>query len=158
MFYVVDIFTKVKKLHNFSLKGKFIFSPTKQASSLNLSRETGDIGSGGLNEVVEAPGRSLASGRQEGKEDQGIIFVQSCACCSPEFCISGFEYRYLISGIGTEFQHWNPGIGTARRINLVSILWNAYRYPSPFMELEYRYWLSSTDTGCLKQLMESFEA
>ncbi|KAL4282904.1 hypothetical protein GQ457_16G015850 [Hibiscus cannabinus] len=68
----------------------------------------------------------------------------------PEFCISGLEYRYLISGIGTEFQHWNPGIGTARRINLVSILWNAYRYPSPFMELEYRYWLPSTDTGFLK--------
>ncbi|KAL4353477.1 hypothetical protein GQ457_06G008740 [Hibiscus cannabinus] len=41
MFYVVDIFTKVKKLHNFSLKGKFIFSPTKQASSLNLSRADG---------------------------------------------------------------------------------------------------------------------
>ncbi|KAL4308060.1 hypothetical protein GQ457_01G027170 [Hibiscus cannabinus] len=40
-------------LHNFSLKGKFIFSPTKQASSLNLSR--GDISSGGPNEVLEAP-------------------------------------------------------------------------------------------------------
>ncbi|KAL4369614.1 hypothetical protein GQ457_05G020940 [Hibiscus cannabinus] len=67
-----------------------------------------------------------------------------------KFCISGLEYRYLFSGIDTEFQHWNPGIGTARRINLVSILWNAYRYPSPFMELKYRYWLPSIDIGYLK--------
>ncbi|KAL4295764.1 hypothetical protein GQ457_12G017190 [Hibiscus cannabinus] len=69
---------------------------------------------------------------------------------SPEFCISGLEYRYPISGIDTEFQYWNPGIGTARRFDLVSILWNEYRYPSPFMELGYRYWLPSTDIGCLK--------
>ncbi|KAL4386796.1 hypothetical protein GQ457_09G019130 [Hibiscus cannabinus] len=79
------------------------------------------------------------------QEDQGLNHL-----FNPEFYISGLKYRYLISGIGTEFQHWNPGIGTARRINLVSILWNAYRYPSPFMELEYRYCLPSTDTGCLK--------
>ncbi|KAL4367239.1 hypothetical protein GQ457_05G018680 [Hibiscus cannabinus] len=65
MFYVVDIFTKVKKLPNFSLKGKFIFSPTKQASSLKLAK--GDTSLGALNEVVEAPGRSLAWWRQEGK-------------------------------------------------------------------------------------------
>ncbi|KAL4367767.1 hypothetical protein GQ457_05G016500 [Hibiscus cannabinus] len=42
---------------------------------------------------------------------------------------------------------WLWGIGTPLKINLVSILWNAYRYPSSLMELEYRYWLLSTDTG-----------
>ncbi|KAL4352878.1 hypothetical protein GQ457_06G010230 [Hibiscus cannabinus] len=87
---------------------------------------------------------SFGKTRRQG--GSSITFVQ----VRPEFCISGLEYRYIISGIGTEFQHWNPGIGTARRINLVSILGNAYRYPSPFMELEYRYWLPSTDIGCLK--------
>ncbi|KAL4325833.1 hypothetical protein GQ457_11G025660 [Hibiscus cannabinus] len=31
---------------------------------------------------------------------------------NPKFCISGVEYRYPISGIGTQFQHWNLGIST----------------------------------------------
>ncbi|KAL4280125.1 hypothetical protein GQ457_03G021930 [Hibiscus cannabinus] len=55
----------------------------------------------------------------------------------------------LFSGIGTRIQHWNPRIGTPLEINLVSIHRNEYRYPSSLMELEYRYWLSSTGTGCL---------
>ncbi|KAL4290909.1 hypothetical protein GQ457_14G017570 [Hibiscus cannabinus] len=40
-------------------------------------------------------------------------------------------------------------IGTLLEINLVSIHWKEYRYPSSLMELEYRYWISSTGTGCL---------
>ncbi|KAL4319719.1 hypothetical protein GQ457_18G011580 [Hibiscus cannabinus] len=75
----------------------------------------------------------------------------------PEFCISGLEYRYLISGIDTQFQHWNLGLGIARggigtplMIHLVSILGEGYRYPSSSMELEYRYWLPSIDIGCRK--------
>ncbi|KAL4383565.1 hypothetical protein GQ457_15G017570 [Hibiscus cannabinus] len=71
----------------------------------------------------------------------------------------------LFSGIGTRIQHWNPHIGTPLKlcryrysgtsigtlleINLVSIHGKEYRYPSSLMELEYRYWLSSTGTGCL---------
>ncbi|KAL4280417.1 hypothetical protein GQ457_03G010060 [Hibiscus cannabinus] len=41
-----------------------------------------------------------------------MIFGEDLACCSPEFCISGVEYRYPISGIGTQIQHWNLGIGS----------------------------------------------
>ncbi|KAL4364107.1 hypothetical protein GQ457_04G017730 [Hibiscus cannabinus] len=50
-----------------------------------------------------------------------MIFGEDFACCSPEFCISGVEYRYPISGIGTQFQHWN----------LVSVLAYEYRYQLP---------------------------
>ncbi|KAL4336316.1 hypothetical protein GQ457_07G004610 [Hibiscus cannabinus] len=92
---------------------------------------------------------SLGKARRQGGSSITFVQVRFLWLC-PEFCISGLEYRYPISGIGTEFQHWNLGIGTARRFDLVSILWNAYRYPSPFMELGYRYWLLSTDIGCLK--------
>ncbi|KAL4281977.1 hypothetical protein GQ457_03G025410 [Hibiscus cannabinus] len=58
----------------------------------------------------------------------------------------------LFMGIGTRIQHWNPriGIGTPLEISLVSIHGKEYRYPSSLMELEYRYWLSSTGTGCLR--------
>ncbi|KAL4383065.1 hypothetical protein GQ457_15G019450 [Hibiscus cannabinus] len=74
MFYVVDIYTKVKKLHNFSLKGKFIFSPTKQASSLNLSRGETDLE--GPNEEFEASGsfklESFKRGNRFGRSERGI--------------------------------------------------------------------------------------
>ncbi|KAL4297033.1 hypothetical protein GQ457_12G015730 [Hibiscus cannabinus] len=32
----------------------------------------------------------------------------------------------------------------------VRLLWGGYRYPSSPWGLEYRYWLLSTDTSCLK--------
>ncbi|KAL4289942.1 hypothetical protein GQ457_14G012100 [Hibiscus cannabinus] len=75
---------------------------------------------------------SVGKARRQGGSK--ITFVQ------PKFCISGVEYRYPISGIGTQFQHWNLGIGTREE----------YRYPSSPLGLEYRYWLPSTDTSCLK--------
>ncbi|KAL4273893.1 hypothetical protein GQ457_13G014090 [Hibiscus cannabinus] len=49
---------------------------------------------------------SLGKARRQG--GSSITFVQ----VRPELCISSVEYRYLISGIGTQFQHWNLGIGT----------------------------------------------
>ncbi|KAL4298049.1 hypothetical protein GQ457_12G011270 [Hibiscus cannabinus] len=53
-------------------------------------------------------GISIASfGKARRQGGSSITFVQ--VRFSAEFCISGLEYRYLISGIGTEFQHWNPG-------------------------------------------------
>ncbi|KAL4386338.1 hypothetical protein GQ457_09G022330 [Hibiscus cannabinus] len=73
---------------------------------------------------------SLGKARRQG--GSSITFVQ----VRPEFCISGLEYRYLISGIGTQFQHWNMGIGTARGVSVpplkftqVSIPGEGYRYP-----------------------------
>ncbi|KAL4369353.1 hypothetical protein GQ457_05G021530 [Hibiscus cannabinus] len=62
---------------------------------------------------------SVGKARRQGGSN--ITFVQDLACCSPEFCISGVEYRYPISGIGTQIQHWN----------LVSILAFEYRYQLP---------------------------
>ncbi|KAL4302507.1 hypothetical protein GQ457_10G011010 [Hibiscus cannabinus] len=53
---------------------------------------------------------SLGKAKRQG--GSSITFVQ--VRFFPEFCISGLEYRYLISGIGTQIQHWNLGIGTAR--------------------------------------------
>ncbi|KAL4346992.1 hypothetical protein GQ457_17G007940 [Hibiscus cannabinus] len=49
---------------------------------------------------------SLGKARRQG--GSSITFFQ----VRPEFSISGVDYRYLISGIGTQFQHWNLGIGT----------------------------------------------
>ncbi|KAL4297629.1 hypothetical protein GQ457_12G012070 [Hibiscus cannabinus] len=54
-------------------------------------------------------GVSIASvGKAKWQGGSNITFVQVC----PESCISGVEYRYPISGIGTQIQHWNLGIGT----------------------------------------------
>ncbi|KAL4340475.1 hypothetical protein GQ457_08G016310 [Hibiscus cannabinus] len=101
------------------------------------------------------------------------LFGSSCACCNPDFCIFGLDYRYssVVSvpnsntGIRVSvlleeyrypfefhdrYRYLGRGIGTPLYIHLVSILGNAYRYPSSLMELEYRYWLPSTDTSCLK--------
>ncbi|KAL4273921.1 hypothetical protein GQ457_13G012840 [Hibiscus cannabinus] len=100
--------------------------------------------------------RSLTLWRQEGKEDQGITFVQSCACCSSVFCIFGLEYRYssVVSvpefNTGIAYRYSGTRIGTPLEISLVSIHGKEYRYPSSLMELEYRYWLSSTGIGCLR--------
>ncbi|KAL4353256.1 hypothetical protein GQ457_06G016520 [Hibiscus cannabinus] len=104
--------------------------------------------------------RSLTLWRQEGKEDQGITFVQL------GFLHIWSRVSVLFSGIGTRIQHWNPristplklcryqysgtGIGTPLEIRLVSIHGKEYRYPSSLMKLEYRYWLSSTGIGCLR--------
>ncbi|KAL4290778.1 hypothetical protein GQ457_14G014380 [Hibiscus cannabinus] len=81
---------------------------------------------------------SLTLWRQEGKEDQGITFVQvrfcgygsiykqwgrSCACCSSVFCIFGLEYRYSLVVSVPEF---NTGIR-------VSVLLDEYRYPFEIM-------------------------
>ncbi|KAL4346658.1 hypothetical protein GQ457_17G009700 [Hibiscus cannabinus] len=77
---------------------------------------------------------SLGKARRQGRSR--ITFVQ--VWFSPDFYNSGVEYRYPISGISTQIQHWNLGIG------------EGYRYPSSPLGLEYRYWLLSTDTSCLK--------
>ncbi|KAL4362323.1 hypothetical protein GQ457_04G018300 [Hibiscus cannabinus] len=66
----------------------------------------GEIRLSGLLEGISIA--SLGKARRQG--GSSITFVQ----VRPKFCISGLEYRYLISGIGTQFQHWNLGIGTAR--------------------------------------------
>ncbi|KAL4385174.1 hypothetical protein GQ457_15G013360 [Hibiscus cannabinus] len=63
---------------------------------------------------------SLVVARRQ--EDRGLIIVQ------PNFCNSGVEYRYPISGIGTQIQHWN----------LVSVLASEYRYQLP----ENSFWNS----------------
>ncbi|KAL4388046.1 hypothetical protein GQ457_09G015240 [Hibiscus cannabinus] len=104
--------------------------------------------------------RSLTLWRQEGKEDQGITFVQV------RFCGYGTRFSaYLVSSIGTlqwyrypnstlesayRYRYSGTSIGTPLEISLVSIHGKEYRYPSSLMELEYRYWLSSTGTGCLR--------
>ncbi|KAL4339143.1 hypothetical protein GQ457_08G024320 [Hibiscus cannabinus] len=103
---------------------------------------------------------SLTLWRQEGKEDQGITFVQL------GFLHIWSRVSVLFSGIGTRIQHWNPRIGTPLKlcryrysgtsidtpleISLVSIHGKEYRYSSSLMELEYWYRLSSTGTGCLR--------
>ncbi|KAL4272905.1 hypothetical protein GQ457_13G017860 [Hibiscus cannabinus] len=55
---------------------------------------------------------SLAWGRQEGKEDQDIIFVQL------GFLHIWSRVSVLFSGSGTRIQHWNPRIGTAKRVSV----------------------------------------
>ncbi|KAL4281599.1 hypothetical protein GQ457_03G020150 [Hibiscus cannabinus] len=61
----------------------------------------------------------------------GAIFGEALACCNPDFCNSGVEYRYPIRGIDTQIQHWNLGIGTC---------WGGYRYP--LYHTRYRYLLA----------------
>ncbi|KAK8694978.1 hypothetical protein V6N13_072521 [Hibiscus sabdariffa] len=65
-------------------------------------------------------------------------------------CSTRFS-AYLVSSIGTlqwyRYRYSGTSIGTPFEINLVSIHGKEYRYPSSLMELEYRYWLSSTGTG-----------
>ncbi|KAL4302115.1 hypothetical protein GQ457_10G009760 [Hibiscus cannabinus] len=104
--------------------------------------------------------KSLTLWRQEGKDDQGITYVQV------RFCGYGTRFSaYLVSSIGTlqwyrypnstlesayRYRYSGTSIGTPLEISLVSIHGKEYRYPSSLMELEYRYWLSSTSTGCLR--------
>ncbi|KAL4346335.1 hypothetical protein GQ457_17G014370 [Hibiscus cannabinus] len=86
--------------------------------------------------IWEVRTRSLTLWRQEGKEDQGITFVQVRfygygsmykQWGGSVFCIFGLEYRY--SSVVSE-PEFNTGIHVSE-----------YRYPSSLMELEYRYWL-----------------
>ncbi|KAL4341737.1 hypothetical protein GQ457_08G017940 [Hibiscus cannabinus] len=60
----------------------------------------------------------------------------------PDFCKSGVEYRYPIRGIDTQIQHWTLGIGIGTK--------GGVSVPKPPLGLDYRYWLPSTDTSCLK--------
>ncbi|KAL4377744.1 hypothetical protein GQ457_02G030450 [Hibiscus cannabinus] len=163
MFYVVDIFTKVKKLHNFSLKGKFIFSPTKQASSLNLSR--GLTGFTALEGYFDDVGSILEVWNDKlllVKWDAYTLFLMSRN--------RGNRFGRSERGIGssrevkTDFRAYAlfptmqiASLGKARRQGgssitfvQVSVLGEGYRYPSSPLGLEYRYWLLSTDTSCLK--------
>ncbi|KAL4386963.1 hypothetical protein GQ457_09G021900 [Hibiscus cannabinus] len=75
-----------------------------------------EIGTEPVNEETLPPppiGGEIASmGKARRQGGSNLTFVQDLACCNPEFCISGVEYRYPISGIGTQIQHWNLGIGT----------------------------------------------
>ncbi|KAL4367235.1 hypothetical protein GQ457_05G022920 [Hibiscus cannabinus] len=88
--------------------------PIREVRTRNWKLREGENRLSGLLEGI-----SIASlGKARRKGGSSITFVQDCACCSPEFCISGLEYRYIISGIGTQFQHWNLGIGTARGISV----------------------------------------
>ncbi|KAL4388265.1 hypothetical protein GQ457_09G006950 [Hibiscus cannabinus] len=89
----------------------------------------------------------------------GMTFGEVSACCSPDFCNSGVEYRYPIRGIDTQIQHWNLGIGY--RYPLVFPLGigtkGGVSVPKPPLGLEYRYWLQSTDTSCLKAVFGPLE-
>ncbi|KAK9002134.1 hypothetical protein V6N11_024822 [Hibiscus sabdariffa] len=87
---------------------------------------------------------SLAWGRQRGKGDRVLPLFKYGFCDygsvnkqwgGPDFCNSSVEYRYPISGIGTQIQYWNLGIG------------EGYRYPSSPLGLEYRYWLLNLSCG-----------
>ncbi|KAL4333171.1 hypothetical protein GQ457_07G007640 [Hibiscus cannabinus] len=79
---------------------------------------------------IGSSGEIVSSGRQGSKGDRvkplskyerfGTIFGEVSACCSPDYCNSGVEYRYPIRGIDTQIQHWNLGIGTCL---------GGYRYP-----------------------------
>ncbi|KAL4272450.1 hypothetical protein GQ457_13G013930 [Hibiscus cannabinus] len=82
--------------------------------------------------------KSLTLWRQEGKEDQGITFVQVRfygygsmykQWGGSVFCIFGLEYRYSSMVSVPEF---NTGIR-------VSVLLDEYRYPNSTLESVYRY-------------------
>ncbi|KAK8990015.1 hypothetical protein V6N11_008534 [Hibiscus sabdariffa] len=108
-------------------------------------QETRETDLGGPNEVLEASGRSLAWGRQEGKEDQGITFVQV------RFCGYGSMYKqwgglvldgfwmvfgeiaaqiraFLVSSTGTSLvvsvpiPLWNPCTGTAILVSVLFVI------------------------------------
>ncbi|KAL4384338.1 hypothetical protein GQ457_15G016110 [Hibiscus cannabinus] len=84
-------------------------------------------------------GVSIASSgkaRKQGGSSKTFVQVR------PDFCNSGVEYRYPIRGIDTQIQHWNLGIGIGTK--------GGVSVPKPPLGLEYRYWLPSTDTSCLK--------
>ncbi|KAL4379644.1 hypothetical protein GQ457_02G042540 [Hibiscus cannabinus] len=61
-------------------------------------------------EILTLDSKIASVGKARRQGGSNITFVQDLACCSPEFCISGVEYRYPISGIGTQIQHWNLGL------------------------------------------------
>ncbi|KAL4355385.1 hypothetical protein GQ457_06G012610 [Hibiscus cannabinus] len=76
--------------------------------------------------LMELEYRSLTLWRQEGKEDQGITYVQVRFCGYGSilvFCIFGLEYRYSSVVSVPEF---NTGIR-------VSVLLDEYRYPFEIM-------------------------
>ncbi|KAL4295463.1 hypothetical protein GQ457_12G010350 [Hibiscus cannabinus] len=78
--------------------------------------------------------RSLTLWRQEGKEDQGLTFVQvrfggygsmykqwggyALFWSISVFCIFGLEYRYSLVVSVPRIHHWNLHIGTARRVSV----------------------------------------
>ncbi|KAL4339578.1 hypothetical protein GQ457_08G035540 [Hibiscus cannabinus] len=66
-----------------------------------------------------------------------------------------FGYRYLLERVSVplempRYRYLRKGIDTSLVIHQVSVLGEGYRYPSSPLGLEYRYWLPSTDTSCLK--------
>ncbi|KAL4291637.1 hypothetical protein GQ457_14G000070 [Hibiscus cannabinus] len=102
--------------------------------------------------------RSITLWRQEGKEDQGITFVQvrfggygsillHVVSRFSTYLVSSIDtlqwYRYPNSTLESAYRYRYSGtsIGTPLEISLVSIHEKEYRYPISLMEHEYRYWL-----------------
>ncbi|KAL4271402.1 hypothetical protein GQ457_13G014020 [Hibiscus cannabinus] len=101
---------------------------------------------------------SLGKARRQGGSRHNLLFKYDFVIMV--VCISNGEARfsaYLASSIGTLqwYRYSGTSIGTPLEICLVSIHGKEYRYPSSLMELEYRYWLSSTGTGCLRTVFFS---
>ncbi|KAL4308363.1 hypothetical protein GQ457_01G015320 [Hibiscus cannabinus] len=103
---------------------------------------------------------SMGKTRRQGGSN--ITFVQVC----PDFCNSGVEYRYPNPTLEFGYRYLlgrvsvplilhqvsipDLGIDTPLLFHQVSVPREGYRYPSFPLGLDYRYWLPSTDTSCLK--------
>ncbi|KAL4360989.1 hypothetical protein GQ457_04G015300 [Hibiscus cannabinus] len=126
-------------LSSSKVDGVLALNESKHATERVVTRPRRPRVSRGLDLSGMLSESSLTLWRQEGKEDQGITFVQvrfygygrscwmvfgeSCASCSLVFCIFGLEYRYSSVVSVPEF---NTGIH-------VSVLLDEYRYPFEIM-------------------------
>ncbi|KAL4325648.1 hypothetical protein GQ457_11G023420 [Hibiscus cannabinus] len=96
---------------------------------------------------------SLGKARKQG--GSSITFVQ----VRPDFCSSGVEYRYPNPTLEFGYRYLLGRVSVPLVMHQVSIPLcfhqvsvprEGHRYPSSPLGLEYRYWVQSTDTSCLK--------
>ncbi|KAL4325565.1 hypothetical protein GQ457_11G021960 [Hibiscus cannabinus] len=59
-------------------------------------------------------------------------------------------YRYSIPTLESGYRYLLERVSVPLVMHQVSVPREGYRYPSSPLGLEYRYWLPSTDTSCLK--------
>ncbi|KAL4326213.1 hypothetical protein GQ457_11G024870 [Hibiscus cannabinus] len=65
---------------------------------------------------------SSGKARKQGGSSKTFVQVR------PDFCNSGVEYRYPISGIGTQIQHWNLVLASEYRYQLPeNSFWNSLK-------------------------------
>ncbi|KAL4341101.1 hypothetical protein GQ457_08G027140 [Hibiscus cannabinus] len=94
---------------------------------------------------------SLGKARKQGGSSKTFVQYDMLDVCPflaclehPKFCNSGVEYRYPISGIGTQFQHWNLSIA---RVSIPPCYITRYRYQGRGIGTQAPLWDLSIGIG-----------